>query len=115
VVHAEVNAILNKGSKDVKGATLYVALFPCNDCAKIIIQAGIREVVDLSDLVRVPCIFCGLGVWMFLETDFLLPPCCHIHTSIMILINAEPAGSCSTCLELNSGGIGHLRANFRFI
>ena len=49
VCHAEVNAILNKGSSDVKGATLYVALFPCNDCAKMIIQAGISEVVYLSD------------------------------------------------------------------
>jgi dCMP deaminase len=52
VVHAEVNAILNKGSKDVKGSTLYVALFPCNECAKVIIQAGITEVVYLSDVVR---------------------------------------------------------------
>ncbi len=51
VVHAEVNAILNKGSKDVKGARLYVALFPCNECAKVIIQAGIKEVVYLNDKV----------------------------------------------------------------
>lgn len=49
VCHAEVNAILNKGSADVKGATLYVALFPCQNCAKMIIQAGIREVVFMSD------------------------------------------------------------------
>lgn len=49
VCHAEVNAILNKGSADVNGATLYVALFPCHDCSKIIIQAGIREVVYMSD------------------------------------------------------------------
>ena len=49
VVHAEVNAVLNKGSKDCTGATLYVALFPCNDCAKVIIQSGIKEVVYLSD------------------------------------------------------------------
>lgn len=51
VVHAEVNAILNKGSKDVKGASLYVALFPCCECAKIIIQSGIKEVIYLSDMV----------------------------------------------------------------
>ena len=51
VVHAEINAILNKGSKDVKGASLYVALFPCCECAKVIIQAGIKEVVYLSDVV----------------------------------------------------------------
>lgn len=49
VCHAEVNAVLNKGSADVKGATLYVALFPCSDCAKTIIQAGIQEVVYMSD------------------------------------------------------------------
>jgi dCMP deaminase len=49
VCHAEVNAILNKGSADVRKGTLYVALFPCNDCSKVIIQAGIREVVYMSD------------------------------------------------------------------
>jgi dCMP deaminase len=49
VCHAEVNAILNKCSADVNGATLYVALFPCNECAKLIIQAGIAEVVYTSD------------------------------------------------------------------
>jgi dCMP deaminase len=49
VVHAEVNAILNKGSADLRGSTLYVALFPCNECAKVIIQAGIQEVVYMSD------------------------------------------------------------------
>lgn len=49
VVHAEVNAILNKNSFDVKNCTMYVALFPCNECAKIIIQSKIKEVVYLSD------------------------------------------------------------------
>jgi dCMP deaminase len=49
VCHAEVNAILNKGSSNVKDSTLYVALFPCNECAKMIIQAGIKEVVYLQD------------------------------------------------------------------
>ena len=48
VCHSEVNAILN-AANNVQGATLYVALFPCNECAKMIIQAGIREVVYLSD------------------------------------------------------------------
>ena len=52
VCHAEVNAILNKGSADVRGATLYVALFPCNDCSKVIIQAGIQEVVFMNDQYR---------------------------------------------------------------
>ncbi|KAK1886113.1 Deoxycytidylate deaminase [Dissostichus eleginoides] len=49
VCHAELNAIMNKNSADVKGCSMYVALFPCNECAKLIIQAGIKEVVYLSD------------------------------------------------------------------
>ena len=49
VVHAELNAILNASGKDLRGSKLYVALFPCNECAKAIIQAGIKEVVYLSD------------------------------------------------------------------
>lgn len=48
VVHAEANAILNS-TKDLHGARLYVGLFPCNECAKLIIQSGIEEVIYLSD------------------------------------------------------------------
>lgn len=46
--HAELNAILNSNA-NVKGARIYVALFPCNECAKSIIQAGIKEVIYISD------------------------------------------------------------------
>ncbi len=49
VVHAELNAILNARGKNLYGSRIYVALFPCNECAKAIIQSGIREVVYLSD------------------------------------------------------------------
>ena len=49
VVHAELNAILNANGRDLRGSRLYVALFPCNECAKAIIQSGIREVIYLSD------------------------------------------------------------------
>ncbi len=49
VVHAELNAILNSGGRRLDGARLYVALFPCNECAKAIIQSGIREIYYLSD------------------------------------------------------------------
>lgn len=49
VCHAEMNAIINKNCSDVKGCTIFVALFPCNECAKIIIQSGIIEVVYMSD------------------------------------------------------------------
>ena len=51
VCHAEMNAILNyRGDRRLlEGAKIYVDLFPCNECAKIIIQSGIKEVVYLSD------------------------------------------------------------------
>ncbi|MGP1507371.1 MAG: deoxycytidylate deaminase [Sphaerochaeta sp.] len=45
VCHAELNAILNSISRDLRDCTLYVVMFPCNECAKAIIQSGIREVV----------------------------------------------------------------------
>ena len=49
VCHAELNAILNAGGNSLKGCRIYVALFPCNECAKAIIQSGISEVIYLSD------------------------------------------------------------------
>lgn len=49
VVHGELNAILNAKGKDLSGCRIYVALFPCNECAKAIIQSGISEVIYLSD------------------------------------------------------------------
>ena len=44
-----MNAILNKNSANVDGCTIYVALFPCNECAKIMIQSQIKEIVYYSD------------------------------------------------------------------
>lgn len=49
VCHAELNAILNSSMHGVSGATLYVTLFPCNECAKAIIQCGIKKVVYLEN------------------------------------------------------------------
>lgn len=51
VCHAELNAILNyRGNrKDLEGAKVYVDLFPCNECAKVLIQSGVKEVIYLSD------------------------------------------------------------------
>ena len=49
VVHAELNAILNNRGKSLADSKIYVALFPCHECAKAIIQAGITEVIYLSD------------------------------------------------------------------
>ena len=48
VVHAELNAILNS-TRPLRGCTVYVSLFPCNECAKAIIQSGIKKVVYESD------------------------------------------------------------------
>lgn len=48
VCHAELNAILNSNA-DLRGTTIYVDLFPCNECAKAIIQSGIKKVIYLSD------------------------------------------------------------------
>lgn len=49
VTHSELNAILNYRGGNLEGTTLYVSLFPCNECAKAIIQAGIRRVVYECD------------------------------------------------------------------
>ena len=49
VCHAELNAILNFNGGSMRGFRLYTTLFPCNECAKAIIQKGIAEVIYLSD------------------------------------------------------------------
>lgn len=50
VVHAELNAIMNTQNREwLRDATLYCTLFPCNECAKVIIQSGIRTVLYLDD------------------------------------------------------------------
>ncbi len=49
ICHAELNAILNNIGMDLHGCKIYTALFPCNECAKAIIQSGIAEVIYLSD------------------------------------------------------------------
>ncbi len=49
VCHAELNAILNSPAPSLKGSRIYTTLFPCNECAKAIIQSGINEIIYLSD------------------------------------------------------------------
>ena len=49
VVHSEMNAILNSHGRDLRGSRLYVTLFPCNECAKALIQSGVREVIYADD------------------------------------------------------------------
>ncbi|MEW5795502.1 MAG: dCMP deaminase family protein [Candidatus Zixiibacteriota bacterium] len=62
VCHAEMNAITNASNKpDLDGATMYVSLFPCNECAKLIVQVGIKEVVYLEDKYPDKDIFIAAG------------------------------------------------------
>lgn len=49
VCHAEMNAILNSGTGDLRGSVVYTTLFPCAECTKALIQKGVKEVVYLSD------------------------------------------------------------------
>ena len=49
VAHSELNAILNYRGGSLEGSKLYVSLFPCNECAKAIIQAGIKTVIYADD------------------------------------------------------------------
>jgi len=50
VCHAELNAILNSHGHDLNGCRIYTFLIPCNECAKAIIQSGIKEIIYLSEL-----------------------------------------------------------------
>jgi dCMP deaminase len=49
VVHAELNAILNARGKNLDETSLYVTLFPCNECAKAVIQSGIERIIYLDN------------------------------------------------------------------
>ncbi len=49
VTHSELNAILNYRGGSLDGSKIYVTLFPCNECAKAIIQAGIKTVIYKED------------------------------------------------------------------
>lgn len=65
VVHAELNAILN-ATRELDDSTLYVTLSPCNECAKAIIQSGIKRVVyeTLRENERTNTMFAEAGVTM---------------------------------------------------
>lgn len=49
VCHAELNALLNYTGSQLRGAKVYVTLFPCNECTKALIQSGISEVIYGAD------------------------------------------------------------------
>ncbi|KHJ40684.1 cytidine and deoxycytidylate deaminase zinc-binding region [Trichuris suis] len=48
VCHAEMNAIVNAGNEQLNGCSIYVTLFPCNICAKVLLKSGIRRVIDFT-------------------------------------------------------------------
>jgi dCMP deaminase len=52
VCHAELNAVLNAITTDLRRCRIYVGLFPCNECTKVILQSGISEIIYLSDKYR---------------------------------------------------------------
>lgn len=49
VCHAELNAIINSTSANLNGCTIYIGFFPCNECAKLIVQSGIKKIIYLTD------------------------------------------------------------------
>ena len=59
MVHAELNAILNYGGNlgDLEGASIYVTIFPCHECAKILAQLGIKEIIYRNDYHRAKILF----------------------------------------------------------
>ena len=57
VCHAELNAILNNKGSVLENARIYVDLFPCNECAKAIIQSGIKEIIYKSEKRLFSCFF----------------------------------------------------------
>ncbi len=73
-VHSELNAILNYRGGSLEGAKLYVSLFPCNECAKAIIQSGIKEVIydsnkyEEAQLCRHLCVCSMRQVWHITNT-----------------------------------------------
>ena len=71
MVHAELNAILNySGSmKDLQGATIYVTIFPCHECAKALAQLGIKEIVYKNDYHRL----CILGASKYILNKCGIP------------------------------------------
>lgn len=65
VVHAEVNAILN-ATGSVENSTIYCTLYPCNTCAQVIVQAGIKEMIYYSDKYH-DADFTKAARWIFLK------------------------------------------------
>ena len=71
VVHSELNAILNAHGTNLEGAKMYVTLFPCNECAKAIIQSGIRELIyDQNKYAGTPSVIASQRMRKAAGVDF---------------------------------------------
>ncbi|HOE90116.1 MAG: tRNA-specific adenosine deaminase [Spirochaetes bacterium ADurb.Bin315] len=88
VCHAELNAILNAIRSDLKGCRIYVGLFPCNECAKAIIQAGIKEVIYLSDKYA-ETDNTKASKWMFDQSKVTYRQLKAAHTSLHIDLSCD--------------------------
>lgn len=83
VCHAELNAILNSNQMSLKNCVAYVTLFPCNECAKAIIQSGIKKIIYYDDK------YCGTDsdtaskCLLDLAGVKYEPYCCHEHELII--------------------------------
>ena len=87
ICHAELNAILNSTSS-LKGCRIYVGLFPCNECAKAIIQAGIKEVIYLSDK-SAETDNTKASKWMFVQSKVTYRQLKAAHTSLHIDLSCD--------------------------
>lgn len=76
VCHAEMNAILNKNGASVVGSKVYVTMFPCNECAKLMIQAGIAEIIFHEDKAQPKAETPGTGKFRCVVCDAIF--CCYI-------------------------------------
>lgn len=85
VCHAELNAILNYDQGSLKGAKIYTTLFPCNECAKAIIQSGIAEIIYQDD--------------KYADTDSVIASK-KMLDMVGVIYTAYPAKGSTICLEL---------------
>lgn len=83
VCHAELNAILNSNQMSLKNCTAYVTLFPCNECAKAIIQSGIKKIVYMSDKYRGTKMNIAAKT-LFLHANVLCEEYTHQNTEIKL-------------------------------
>lgn len=71
ITHSELNAILNYSGGSLAGAKMYVSLFPCNECAKAIIQSGIKEVIyDCDKYADTPSVVGSKRMFRAAGVDF---------------------------------------------